>query len=53
MKFQVEFKSSAIKELQKIQHQDALKIKNAITKLSTNPLPNGVKKLRKINTEYE
>ena len=39
IKFEVEVKASALKELKKLQRKDRLRISGVITSLSVNPLP--------------
>ena len=39
IKFEVEVKASALKELKKLQRKDQLRISGVITSLSVNPLP--------------
>lgn len=50
MKYKIEIKPSALKELDDIQRQQALKIKNKILTLEANPQPAGSNKLREMKT---
>jgi len=48
--FQIEWKNSALKELQKLPRQIVTRVVAAVDELSGNPFPQGVRKL--VGSEY-
>jgi len=46
MRYEIEFRPSARKELRKLPHRDQVRLVRAVEKLAENPRPPGVKKLR-------
>lgn len=52
MKYSIEIKRSALKEIGSLPQAVRVRVDNAITALANNPFPSGVKKLRGTNDLY-